>query len=109
MRLRQDEERVPGHIITVGRVAMDAGKVQAVLDWLVPKSVRTLRVFLGLAGYYRKFVQDYGRIAASLTTLLCKEGFGYSNAASAVFTELKMALTTAPVLALPALNKPFIM
>jgi hypothetical protein len=71
--------------------------------------VRALHGFLGLAGYYRKFVHDYGCIVAPLTALLRKEGFGWSDVAAAAFVELKTTLTMAPVLALPALDKLFIM
>jgi hypothetical protein len=54
---------------------MDQDKVDAVASWLVPCSARGLPGFLGLAGYYRKFIQDFGIIAAPLTKLLKKEGF----------------------------------
>ena len=54
---------------------MDPAKVQAIYDWLVPRSARAVRGFLGLAGYYRKFVQNYGSVAAPLTTLLKKDDF----------------------------------
>ncbi|KAF0899228.1 hypothetical protein E2562_015574 [Oryza meyeriana var. granulata] len=63
-----------GHVITEAGVAMDPAKVQAVCDWPQPRSARAVRGFLGLAGYYRKFVHDYGSIAALLTALLNKEG-----------------------------------
>jgi len=63
-----------GHIISAQGVAMDPDKVQAIADWLQPRSARAVQSFLGLSGYYRKFVKDFGAIAAPLTALL-KEGF----------------------------------
>ncbi|XP_066384517.1 uncharacterized mitochondrial protein AtMg00860-like [Miscanthus floridulus] len=64
-----------GHVISAVGVAMDPAKVQAIHDWLAPCSARAVRGFLGLAGYYRKFVHNFRVIAAPLTTLLKKEGF----------------------------------
>jgi hypothetical protein len=61
-----------------------------------------------LAGYYRKFVKEFGTIAALLTALLKKEGFAWTEAASTAFSALKTAVTTAPVLALPDFAEPFI-
>jgi transposase InsO family protein len=97
-----------GHVISGDGVAMDPDKVRAVADWPVPRSARTVRGFLGLAGYYRKFVQGFGEIAAPLTALLKKEGFSWSEAAETAFTALKTAVTTAPVLALPDFSQQFI-
>uniref|UniRef100_A0A0A9D2Y9 Reverse transcriptase domain-containing protein n=1 Tax=Arundo donax TaxID=35708 RepID=A0A0A9D2Y9_ARUDO len=90
-----------GHIVTAEGVAMDCQKVQAVSDWPVPKNVRAVRGFLGLAGYYRRFIKDYGILAAPLTRLLKKDGFAWSEEAIQAFTTLKHALSSAPVLQLP--------
>jgi hypothetical protein len=87
---------------------MDPAKVQAVREWPMPRSARTIRGFLGLAGYYHKFVHNYGTIAALLTALLKKDGFLWSEETSAAFDALKAAVTTAPVLAMPDFSKPFI-
>lgn len=96
-----------GHVITVDGIAMDSAKVLAVVDWPQPRSVRAVRGFLGLAGYYRKFIRDFGVIAAPLTALLKKESFLWSEEADHAFFALKTALTTAPVLQLPDFTKAF--
>jgi hypothetical protein len=92
------------HTISARGVAMDVAKVQAILDWPAPRSPRAVRGFLGLAGYYRKFIHSYGSIAAPLTALL-KRGFAWSDDAAAAFTALKEAVTTAPVLGMPRLRQ----
>ena len=97
-----------GHIISAAGVAMDPAKVQAVSDWPQPRSAHAVRGFLGLVGYYRKFVHDYGAIVAPLTALLKKDGFTWNTAAASAFQALKAAVTSAPVLALPDFTWPFI-
>ncbi|KAL9408369.1 hypothetical protein AB3S75_046849 [Citrus x aurantiifolia] len=70
-----------GHIISEQGVAVDPIKIQAVIEWPKPVSVKGVRGFLGLAGYYRKFICNFGSIAAPLTQLLTKEGFHWNEAA----------------------------
>jgi hypothetical protein len=97
-----------GHVISEAGVAMDAAKVQVVLEWPHPRSVRDVRGFLGLAGYYRWFIKNYGAIAESLTRLLRKTGFRWSEVAAVAFWALQLALTSAPVLQLLNFDRAFI-
>lgn len=98
-----------GHIIRVTGVATDPAKIQAVTDWPVPKTLKQLRGFLGLTGYYRKFIQHYGLLAKPLTNLL-KKGVSYNwtSVEQEAFDCLKHALTHASVLKLPDFQKEFV-
>lgn len=96
-----------GHIIDSKEVSMDPSKISAVQQWPTPKTVKAVRGFLGLTGYYRKFIRDYGKIAKPLTELTKRDGFIWGPAAESAFNELKRALVTAPVLSLPDFSRTF--
>ena len=74
-----------GHVISAGGVSMDTDKVAAVASWPTPWSAYGLRGFLGLSGYYQKYIHDFGIIAAPLTRLLCKDAFAWSDEADTTF------------------------
>ncbi|WVZ69531.1 hypothetical protein U9M48_018304 [Paspalum notatum var. saurae] len=83
-------------------------KISSVMDWKVPEVVKEVRGFLGLAGYYRRFIESFSRIAKPMTSLLEKAvPFIWTKERQAAFDELKKRLTTAPVLTLPDLTKSF--
>lgn len=88
-------------------MAVDSSKISAISEWLTPTTVRDLRGFLGLAGYYRRFVRHFGIIARPLTDLLRTDSFQWSTDADQAFSALKHALSSTPVLALQNFTKPF--
>jgi hypothetical protein len=89
-----------GHVISAEGIAVDSSKVQEVLDWKSPRSVKQIGSFLRLAGYYRRFIPSFSKIAKPMTQLLEKEAkFNWSPHCKEAFITLKKLLTTAPVLA----------
>ena len=80
-------------------VSIDLEKVEAIMSWEKPKSVFEIRSFLGLAGYYRRFIEDFSRLAALMTRLTQKEvKFKWNDLCEKAFQELKRRLTIIPIL-----------
>ena len=78
---------------------MDPEKVEEIMNWEIPKSVFEIRSFLGLAGYYRRFIEDFSRLAAPMTRLTRKEvKFELNDSCEKAFQELKRRLTSSPIL-----------
>lgn len=86
---------------------MDPEKVRCLQDWPKPTILKGLRGFLGLAGYYRRFVAHFRIIAQPLHAMLEKDNFIWTPQATDVFHQLKTAVTMAPILAMPDFTKPF--
>jgi hypothetical protein len=97
-----------GHTISHDGISVDPSKVQEVMEWKPPKSVHQIRSFLGLVGYYRRFIPDFSRIAKPMTELL-KKGvkFVRSEACEKAFHTLRQHLTSASVLVQLDNSKPF--
>jgi hypothetical protein len=110
----QKEVHFLGHVVRAGEIAMDPAKIQSVQNWPAPKDVHQLRSFLGLANYFRRFIKSFAHITAPLNELTHKEvQFNWSEQHDAAFNQVKVALTTAPCLALPDFeaartDKPFV-
>jgi hypothetical protein len=97
-----------GHVVSKGGISMAPSKVQDVLSWKTPMRVGDIQSFLELAGYYRRFIEGFSRISKLMTELLEKDReFKWTSTCESSFQELKKRLTTAPVLVMPDMEKPF--
>ncbi|TYK29096.1 DNA/RNA polymerases superfamily protein [Cucumis melo var. makuwa] len=97
------------HVVSAKGVSVDPQKVEAVVNWERPTSATKVRSFLGLAGYYRHFIEDFSRLALPLTALTRKNAkFEWSDKCEQSFLELKKRLVTAPILALPVTGKDYV-
>ncbi|KAJ9557756.1 hypothetical protein OSB04_012370 [Centaurea solstitialis] len=98
-----------GHVISGDGVSVEPSKIEAIQKWEQPKNASEIRSFLGLAGYYRRFIRDFSKIAVPLTSLTRKDvKFVWSEAQGDAFQTLKDCLTRAPILALPEGNDDFV-
>ena len=98
-----------GHIIQQGTVSSDPKKKnQVILQWLEPKSFTTLRAFLGITGFYQKFICGYATLASPLTDLLKLKVFTWNHMANTTFLQFKNILTTPSILHLLDFTIPFI-
>ena len=98
-----------GHVVSKDGISVDPTKVEAITKWERPTTVTEVRSFLGLAGYYRRFVQDFAKISSPLTKLT-KKGvpFRWDDACEASFQNLKERLVTAPVLIVPESSEGYV-
>lgn len=97
-----------GHFISAKGVSTDPAKIKAVVEWPVPVNLKQLRGFLGLAGYYRRFVKNFGAMASPLHALTRIDAFVWSEKAQRAFDSLKEAMCQTPVLALPLFDQIFV-
>src|SRR6185295_3275047 len=97
-----------GHIVSKDGISVDPSKIQDVLNWKAPTSVPEIRSFFGLAGYYRRFVPDFSKIARPMTEFL-KKGvrFNWDDKCERSFQTLRKLLTSAPVLVQPDVTRSF--
>ena len=95
-----------GHIVLKEGIRVDPKKIEVVVEWKPPRHVTEVRSFLGLAGYYRRFVKEFSMIAAPMTRLLKKNvKFEWAEECQRSFDKLKAFLTEAPVLTQPTCGK----
>jgi hypothetical protein len=102
-----------GHIITSEGIAPDPDKIEKIKNYPVPTAVDDVRSFLGLAGYYRRFIPNFGKVAKPLTSktqkAAIKEAFIWKEEDQVAFDYLRTCLTTKPILAYPDFDQPFLL
>jgi hypothetical protein len=103
-----DEVHFLGHIIFKGGISVDPAKVTVIVGWKIPSTVSKVRCFLGLAGYYRRFIEGFSKIAKPMTSLLEKgKEFKWTLECQESFNQLRFKLMAALVLVMPDLQKNF--
>jgi hypothetical protein len=98
-----------GHVISGEGIAMDPAKVEAIMEWPAPMNVTEVHSFMGLAGYYRRFVEGFSKIANPITELQKKnKKFVWTEKCTEAFRRLKELLTTTPILKVPDMDADFL-
>lgn len=97
-----------GFIVGNGCLKTDPDKVKAIREFPIPKTVKQIRSFLGMAGWYQRFIANYAAIVAPITDLIGKKQFRWTEEAQMAFDKLKLCLTTSPVLSHPDFKRPFV-
>jgi hypothetical protein len=97
-----------GHVISLEGIAVDPEKIRAIMEWLIPKDVVDIRSFMGIIGYYCRFIEGFSKIAYPITSLQ-KKGtkFNWSQKCQDIFNKLKELLMTAPILKVAYPDKDF--
>lgn len=109
-KLFQRQVSFLGHIVSSEGISTDPEKIRLIKEWPAPKNLKELRVYLGLTGYYRRFILDYSKIVAPLHSLMKKNRiYSWSEECQAAFEELKKRLQEPPVLTLPNETDVFIL
>jgi len=98
-----------GHIISSEGIVVDSAKIDAILEWPTPSNVHEVRSFMGMEGYYWRFVDEFSKIASPITSLLWKGvQYNWTNECEKAFYKLKQCLTTTLILKVPDMDRPFI-
>ena len=97
-----------GHIVGQGYIRMEPSRVKVIEDWVEPKNVHEMRVFLGMTNYQRKFVEGYSKVTSALTNLLKKDKrWSWTNKCQEAFDDLKKRMVTTPILKFPDFERLF--
>ena len=105
----KDKIQYLGHVVTKEGISVDPEKIRAIEDWLVPKNVMDVWSFMGITGYYQRFIEGFSRIANPITSLQKKENkFDWNKKCEESFKNLKTLLTSAPILRIEDHNKEFV-
>jgi len=105
----KDHVQYLGHVISKDGISFNPGKIKAIINWPVPKDVSDVRSFMGITGYYRKFIEGFSKIANPITSLQKKgRKFVWDLKCEENFNKLKELLTTAPILKIEEPYKDFV-